>query len=255
MNAVTDAGAIRLLDNLTARIGVFNIVQRLMTHDGAGWEDLHCGFAEKSPNMVVAERLGDEQFEDAHYLPGRRLAPLLDNRISKVVESRRHRITELRALVLRDLPRAYEALGYGTEDLEAELEACAKRLQARHPAYEELFPWESSEDPVKRAFHHVFLDQLQELLSKLAQGQTWSGDRQTFVPETESGRVTAVVLKAELFGLSTQTRIGSTEFCQHLFSHLCAVTAYYQGLADKAQRIAEETLPKLIERMKRRGVW
>lgn len=255
MNAVTDSGVIRLLDSLVSRIGALNLTRRLVTHDGAGWEDVHCGFDDQTPTMVVAESLGDEDFEEAYYLPGRRLAPLLTSHVSESVERRRQRITELHALVATNLPRIYETLRQQNCELEAELKDSTRRLQAQDFGCEKFFPWEASTDPIKRGFHHIFLDQLQELLPKLAQGQPWSGIRQTFVPQFADGGGADVVMRAELFGLCTQVRVGSTEFCQHLISHVCEVIAYYLVLADQAQYVLDTTLPQLVDKMKRRGVW
>ena len=255
MNAAIDSGVIPLIEALVTRIGVLNLVRRLVTYDGAGWEDLHCGFDEQAPGMLVSESLGDEEFEEAYGLPGRHLAPLLTNWVTEAVERRRQRIAELHALVVHNLPRIYETLGHESCDLEAELERCVKHLQARDLGYEEIFAWEAGTDPIKRSFHHLFLDQLQELLPRLTQGESWSGIRQTFIPQMENGRVVDVLLRAELFGLCTQVRVGITEFCRHLFAHLCEVIAYYLVLADEAQQVLDTNLPQLVEKMKRRSVW
>ena len=255
MNTENDSEAIFVLEMLVHQIGVLDLVRWLVEYEGGGGEGVCCEFDEEKPCLVVAENLGEEEFERLFYLPGRRIAPLLEDWVNEVVEKRRRLVSDVRSLAIEHLPRIFETFGCKARDFEAELDRCADELHALGMSAEDIFPSTASKDPVERTFYQVYLKDLTGLLPKLSQGEPWSIAVQEIVPRIQNGSVVEVELRTDIHPRHTETRIAPDVFCDRLFTHLCEVIAYYRVLADEAQQALDTTLPKLIEKMKNRGVW
>lgn len=281
MTTNDDSEATSVLEALVNQLGILDLVQSLLDYDGTGGEGVSCDFDEEKPFMLVAENLGEE-YERLFYLPGRRLAPLLEQWLVKEVRENVNLAKQTRSLAERYLPKIFLTFGCAGGSFGSDLHRCAQDLRHRASASQKIFSWtasakprpmtenemrsgcvdyassyarELSIDPIKRSFHFVFLRKLRELLPQLSEARPWIIHTHSFLPTLESGHLSHIVLRTELFGICTQVRVEPQDFCKHLYSHLCEVIAYYLVLADEAKESLDTTFAKLVEKMKNRGVW